>query len=74
MFLLYHYYRVGGSLRVGFSFSHGDLMGNNFRVYSPLESIEYGVYGDLNIIYPKTYSIYLRGTIGLRVYGPTTSY
>ena len=23
-----------------------------------------GVYGDLNIIYPKPYSVYLRGTIG----------
>ena len=28
--------------------------------------IEYGVYGDLIIIYPKPYSIYLRGTIGVR--------
>ena len=26
--------------------------------------IEHGVYGDLYIIYPKPYSIYLRGTIG----------
>ena len=25
--------------------------------------MEYGVYGDLFIIYPKPYSIYLRGTI-----------
>ena len=30
-----------------------------------LKGIEYGVYGDLFIIYPKPYSIYLRGTIGL---------
>ena len=29
----------------------------------PLKQIEYGVYGDLIIIYPKPYSIYLRGTI-----------
>ena len=27
--------------------------------------IEYGVYGDLIIIYPKPYAVYLRGTIGL---------
>ena len=27
--------------------------------------IEYVVYGGLTIIYPKPYSIYLRGTIGL---------
>ena len=27
------------------------------------------VYGDLSIMYPKPDSIYLRGTIGLRVYG-----
>ena len=26
--------------------------------------IEYGVYGDLSIIFPKPYSIYLRGRIG----------
>ena len=25
--------------------------------------IEYGIYGDLMIIYPKPYPIYLRGTI-----------
>ena len=29
----------------------------------PFKSIENGVYGDLIIIYPKPYSIYLRGTI-----------
>ena len=27
--------------------------------------IEYGVYRDLIIIYPKPYAIYIRGTIGL---------
>ena len=27
----------------------------------------YGVYGDFMIMYPKPYSIYLRGTIGFRV-------
>ena len=32
-----------------------------------LKYIEYGVYGDLIILYPKPYSIYLRGTIGFRV-------
>ena len=31
--------------------------------YSP-PSVEYGVYGDLILLYPKTYSIYLRGTTG----------
>ena len=25
--------------------------------------MEYGVYGDLTIMYPKPYSIYLRGTV-----------
>ena len=30
---------------------------------APLKYIEYGVYGDLIIIYPKPYSIYLWGTI-----------
>ena len=34
-------------------------------VIVPLGLIEYGVYGDLIIIYPKPYSIYLRGTIGM---------
>ena len=28
--------------------------------------IEYGVYGDLIIIYPQPHSIYLRGTVSLR--------
>ena len=32
----------------------------------PLKQIEYGVYGDFIIIYPKPYSIYLRGTIELQ--------
>ena len=31
----------------------------------PLKYIQYGVYGDLIIIYPKPYSIYLRETICL---------
>ena len=39
-----------------------------FRLFCPwcivaLKYIEYGVYGDLMIIYPKPYSIYSRGTI-----------
>ena len=33
--------------------------------YSPLKWIEYGVYGDLFIAYPKPYSIYLTGTVDL---------
>ena len=33
----------------------------------PLELIEYGVYGDLTIIYPKPHSIHLRGTISLNL-------
>ena len=35
------------------------------RVVVPLESIEYGVYGDLIMICPKPYSIYLGGTTTL---------
>ena len=35
------------------------------RAYSlPQVDIEYGVYGDLIIIFPKPYSVYLRGNIG----------
>ena len=33
--------------------------------YNPLKWIEYGVYGDLIIMYPKPYSIYIRETIHL---------
>ena len=33
----------------------------------PLKYIEYGVYGDVIITYPKPYSIYLRGTIRLEL-------
>ena len=33
------------------------------RFIVPLKQIEYGVYADLIVIYPKPYSIYLRGTI-----------
>ena len=29
----------------------------------PLKSIEYGLYGDLVIVYPESYSIYLIGNI-----------
>ena len=40
------------------------MLGLGFRGYSPPEvDRERGVYGDLIIIYPKPYSIYLRGTI-----------
>ena len=35
----------------------------------PLKYIEYGVYGDVIIICPKQYSIYLRGTIILDPFG-----
>ena len=31
--------------------------------------MEYGVYGDLILIYPKPYFIYLRGIIGFRGWG-----
>ena len=34
---------------------------SGFRVTVPLKQIEYGVYGDLIIICPKPYSIYLPG-------------
>ena len=33
------------------------------KVKSPLKEIEYGVNGDLIIMYPKPYSIYFRGTV-----------
>ena len=32
----------------------------------PLKQIESGVHGDLTITYPKPYSTYLRGTIGVQ--------
>ena len=32
----------------------------------PLKWINYAVYGDLNIIYPKPYSIYLTGAISFK--------
>ena len=35
-------------------------------VIVPLKSIEYRVYGDLIMTYPKPYSIYLRETIEFR--------
>ena len=40
----------------------GWKLGKTFIVL--LHQIEYGVYGDLIIIYPKPSSIHLRGTIG----------
>ena len=43
-----------------------------FRVYGPLKWVEYGVCGDLILLYPKLYSIYFRGTmlgVGLGVLG-----
>ena len=38
-------------------------MFNVDRSTVPLKWIEYGLYGDLVKTYPKSYSIYLRGTI-----------
>ena len=35
-----------------------------------LKKIEHGLDGDLIIMYPKPYSIYLRGTIRLEVWAP----
>ena len=32
----------------------------------PFKEIESGVYGDLILIFPKPYSIYLKGTIALK--------
>ena len=40
------------------------ILGLGFIV--PLKQIEHGVSGDLIVIYPKPYCIYLRGTIGFR--------
>ena len=45
-------------------FQRLDSMSQNYAIV-PLEQIEYGVYGDLIIIYLKPYSIYLRGTLPL---------
>ena len=39
------------------------LYGTDSRPMDPLLQVECGVYGDLIIIYPKPFSIYLRGTI-----------
>ena len=33
----------------------------SYRVRVPLRELEYGVYGDLIMVYPKPYSIYVRG-------------
>ena len=38
-----------------------------FRVIATIKQIEYGVYRDLILTYPKLYSTYLGGTIGWRV-------
>ena len=40
----------------------------SFGSIVPLKQIEYGVYADLIIIYPKPYSIYLEVTVGFVVY------
>ena len=34
----------------------------------PLKEIEHGVYGDLVIIYPRPYSIYLGGILYIYIY------
>ena len=39
----------------------------SFGFIVPVRWIEYGVHGDLIGIYPRLYSIYLRGTVGIRV-------
>ena len=41
----------------------------NYYLGLGFREIEYGVYGDLIIIYPKPYSIYLRGIIMLLTAG-----
>ena len=38
-----------------------NMLPGQFRVIAPLKKIEYGVYGDLIVIYPKPSSIYLMG-------------
>ena len=40
-----------------------------FWVIVPLKQIECGIYGYLTMIYPKPYSIYLRGTIEIEEFG-----
>ena len=50
-----------GSLLGSPTFRGSTMLG--FRVIVPRQWIEYGVYGDLIMINPKPYSIYLRGTI-----------
>ena len=40
------------------------IVGYILGLKSPLSRWNMGVYGDLIIIYPEPYSIYLRGTIG----------
>ena len=39
-----------------------------------LKWIEYGVYGDVTVRYPKPFSMYLRGTIGFKVQGLAVGY
>ena len=42
-------------------------------IIAPIKQVEYGVYGDLILIYPKPDSIYLTGTIGFREPHPSES-
>ena len=42
----------------------GRKIPNGAGILVRLKWIEYGVYRDLITIYPKPYSVYLRGTIG----------
>ena len=44
-----------------------DLLFRSDGCIVPIQQIEYGVYGDLIIIYLKPYSIHLRGTIALQL-------
>ena len=49
---------------LGLYWDNGKENGNYYlgcRIKVTLKEIEYGVYGDLNIIYPMPYSIYLKG-------------
>ena len=57
-------------LRFSYLEGHGDSLSRLLRriprVAVPLKLIEYGVYGDLSRVYPRSYSNYLRGA---RLYG-----
>ena len=67
-----HGCQAGGTRKLAVAVQHRtyrriwDLSSPPPTPYSvPLKQIEYGVYGDPVTIYPKSYSIYLRGTINI---------